>query len=92
MIRRLVKLGYSFSFGALVTRDNANKCRKAAAKVPAERLLVESDTPDHPAGEAAFSEPASIVGTLEALAGLRRESYDELAALTAQNARALYRC
>lgn len=59
LIRRLTKLGIYFSFGGQVTRSAHKRCRLAAARVPEDRLLVESDCPDHPpaASEAAHTRP-----------------------------------
>lgn len=86
------RLGLSFSFGGMVTRPTSKRCRAAAAAVPAERLLVESDTPDHPpAWCQGPSEPSCIRHTLSALATLRRVGADEMAALTTENARRLFR-
>ena len=92
LTKRFVKLGYSFSSGGMVTREDARRCRKAAQSVPAARLLVESDTPDHaPSGTGEQSEPASIWTTLEVLASLRGTTAQDLARVTAHNARALFR-
>lgn len=92
LVRKLRRLGYYFSFGGLVTQPNAKRCRAAAVAVPLDRLLVESDTPDHPPhqqGDA--SEPASIVRVIEELALLRREPVEKIRAATLANARRLFR-
>jgi hypothetical protein len=83
--------GLSLSFGGMVTNPRARRCRAAAAAVPLDRLLVESDTPDHPPRGlgAAQSEPAGIALVLFELARLRGAQPEALAAATADNARRL---
>lgn len=90
--RELVSLGLHVSFGGVVTKPAARHAREAARVVPAARLLVESDAPDHPpAGvPARQAEPAHISHTLAALATLRGEPYPALAARTADNAGQLF--
>jgi len=91
LIDSFVRLGLHLSVGGLVCRESAKRCRAAAVVVPQDRLLVESDTPDHPTGEAEQSEPASINQTLATLATLRQTTAAQLGAATAHNARRIYR-
>ena len=88
-----LRLGLHISFGGMVTRPGAKRCRAAAAVVPADRLLLESDCPDHPplGGSGQGSEPAEISITLQELARLRGESAEGLAGITEVNARSLFR-
>jgi TatD DNase family protein len=90
MARAYIERGLSVSFGGLVTHARAARARRAALVIPRERLLVESDTPDHPAPDHAASEPAHLSHTLEALAALRGDDVETLASVTAENARALF--
>jgi TatD DNase family protein len=48
LVREYVALGLCLSFGGPVANPNARRLRKAAAEVPADRLLVETDAPDLP--------------------------------------------
>ena len=45
MASELVKLGYYIAFGGPVTYKNANNVKRAAAAVPVDRLLIETDCP-----------------------------------------------
>ncbi len=90
--RAYLDLGFSISFSGVVTFKNADALRTAAALVPLDRLLVETDCPflapvPH-RGRA--NEPGYVVHTLERLAALKGVSPAELAARTAENARALF--
>ncbi len=70
------------SFAGNVTYPKAEPLRTAAVRVPAERLLVETDapylTPQPLRGKA--NEPANVVHTARALAIERRVAYDEFEA------------
>jgi TatD DNase family protein len=84
--------GYFVSFAGNATYPKAADLREAAAALPAERLLVETDSPylaPQPV-RGRPNEPAYVVHTLEALAGARGVNVDELAATTATNARVAF--
>ena len=85
--------GYYVSFAGNVTYPKAGELRDAAAAVPADRLLVETDSPylsPQPV-RGRPNEPAHLVHTLAALAAARGEDPEELAAATTANARAAFR-
>ena len=89
--RQWVDKGLHLSFGALLTNPEARRARAAAAVVPLDRLLVESDAPDQPPQERDPRRhgPASILDVIEVLATLRPESRETLAEATAANLEAL---
>jgi TatD DNase family protein len=89
LVPEYVALGMRFSFGGIVTHENAKKPR-----LPLERLLVETDGPSQvPHGvQRTRSEPADVARVLEVMAALRSESVQELARATEDNARALFAC
>lgn len=94
LVPEYVKRGMRFSFGGILTHDNARKPRHAVTAVPLDRLLVETDGPSQvPHGvERTRSEPADVARVLEVMASLRSESVRELAQVTEDNARALFAC
>ena len=83
---------YFVSFAGNATYPNAEDLREAAAAVPRDRLLVETDTPylaPQPVrGEQ--NEPANVVHIVRVLAEARGEAPDELAAATHANAAAAF--
>jgi len=85
--------GLHLSFSAAVTWPSRRRARAAAASVSRDRLLVESDAPDQPAMGAAAqrNEPSSLIETVRCVAELRGCPPAEIAELTANNARALFR-
>jgi TatD DNase family protein len=86
-------LGFAMSFAGAVTRDNARRPLAAAAVVPDALLLCETDAPDQapgPRGGGRRSEPAHLPAVIAALARARDRSPDDIAALTAANARRVF--
>jgi TatD DNase family protein len=73
--------GYYVSFAGNVTYPKAVELREAAARVPGDRILVETDSPylaPQPV-RGRPNEPAHVVHTVAALAEVRGEDADELA-------------
>ncbi len=85
-------LGLHVSFAGNLTYPRAEEIREAARKVPAERLLVETDAPflAPQAVRGRRNEPAHLPHTLAVLATVRGESPDRIAACTRQNAWRLF--
>ncbi len=89
IIRPLAELGGWFSFCGSLTREGNRRGRAAAALVPADRLLLETDAPDLAPRQAPPStpnEPAYLPHTLADLAACRNQTIEETAELTWQNA------
>jgi TatD DNase family protein len=84
--------GYYVSFAGNVTFKNASELRLAATQVPADRLLVETDSPylAPQARRGRPNEPANVVHTLAALAEARREDPRQLEAQIDANASAAF--
>jgi TatD DNase family protein len=84
--------GWWFSFAGNVTYPKSLDLALAAAKVPAERLLVETDapylTPQDVRKER--NQPAFVEITARFVAQAREVSYEELDALVTANAAALF--
>ena len=84
--------GWYVSFAGNVTYPKAEELRAAAARVPSERLLVETDSPylaPQPL-RGRPNEPAHVVHTVAALAAARRAEPEELAAQLDANAVAAF--
>ncbi|MGX7825385.1 TatD family hydrolase [Actinokineospora sp. 24-640] len=90
--RRCVDRGYVLSFAGPVTFTNAAALREAAAYVPADRMLVETDAPyltPHPF-RGRPNEPYCAAYTARAIAELRRVDVAELAATVSATADRLF--
>ena len=92
MVKELVKLGWFISFSGPITFKNAEKARRAAAAVPPDKLLVETDCPyltPHPhRGKVNHSGYMQL--TAQMLAELHGVAVEEIAQITADNARKLF--
>ena len=85
--------GYYVSFAGNLTYPKADDLRAVATQVPAERLLVETDSPylaPQPV-RGRRNEPANVVHTLATLAAVRGDDTDALADRIDANARAAFR-
>ena len=90
--RELMKLGFSFSFGGLLTFKNATNVVEVVKQIPIERILLETDcpymTPVPYRGQR--NEPSYIVYTADMLAKIKGLTLEEVAKVTTQNARRLF--
>lgn len=92
LIDELRKYGIMFSFSGSVTFPNNRRGRKAAAAVPEELLLLETDSPDiRPYGSTGDNEPANLKTVAETVAQLRGLSVARLAMVTTSNASTRFR-
>jgi TatD DNase family protein len=83
---RWLELGLCCSFSGSVTRHP--RAREAAARVPLDRLLAETDAPDQPPlGVEAPNRVRTLGLVVQALAELHAVSFEEMAMRTAENAR-----
>ncbi|MXP42767.1 YchF/TatD family DNA exonuclease [Altererythrobacter soli] len=90
--RRVLELGLSISISGIVTFKNAKDLQAFAAEIPADRILVETDSPflapvPH---RGKPCEPAFVTDTAAFVADLRGESPDTLAENTTRNFRSLF--
>jgi TatD DNase family protein len=96
MAAECAALGLYVSFAGNVTYTNKKfqSLRQAAAAVPADRVLVETDspwlTPEPLRGRQSRNEPALVAHTAAAIAALRGVPLAEFTAQTAANARRLF--
>ena len=88
-------LGLHLSFAGMITFANKalDALRDVAARTPADRLLVETDSPyltPHPF-RGKLNEPARVALTAAKLAEVRGLTLAELARITTTNARTVFR-
>lgn len=85
--------GFHISFSGIVTFKNAKDLKEVAARVPLERMLVETDSPylapvPH---RGKPNQPAFVKHVAEEVARLRGIGFDEVAAATTRNFFSLFR-
>lgn len=92
MAARCVELGMYVSFAGMVTFKKSDDLRRTAATVPADRILVETDSPylsPHPL-RGKRNEPANVALTAKVVAEARGMELTEFDAQTTANARRLF--
>ncbi|MBE2293942.1 MAG: TatD family hydrolase [Phycisphaerales bacterium] len=87
MAEQALALNFYISFSGIVTFKNARQIQDVARRLPAERLLVETDAPylapiPH---RGKSNQPAWVRHVAEFVAGLRGESLEQVAATTTAN-------
>lgn len=88
-----VELGLHISFAGMVTFKKSDDLRTVAATIPADRILIETDSPylsPHPL-RGKRNEPANVAHTATCLAGVRGLDVETFANQTTANSRALFR-
>jgi len=88
-VRRALDMGLAVSFSGIVTFKRTDDLRAAAAIVPDDRLLIETDSPycsPEPVRKMQTNEPANVAHVASCLAAVRHTSAEALAELTTANA------
>lgn len=93
MVPAFCRAGHAISFAGALTNPGARRPGLAAKAVPADRLLIETDSPDQTpfSRRPARNEPAFLVDVARAVAEARGEPVEAVAATTSANARRVLR-
>ena len=86
--RRYMALGFKLGFGGMLTYERSRKLRRLAQNLPLEAIVLETDAPDMTvaAHRGERNSPEYLPDILAALARLKSESAEEIAAQTTRNA------
>lgn len=91
--QQCIKKGYYIALGGVVTFKNAKKVHEIATEIPLTSLMLETDapylTPEPYRGKR--NEPAYTKFTAEKIAKLRGVYFDEIASVTTENARKVFK-
>lgn len=93
MADECLAMGLYLSFAGMVTYKKSTDLREVAASIPADRLLIETDSPylsPEPVRKIKRNEPSHVVHTAELVASVRGVSLEEFAATTTANAKRLF--
>ncbi|MYN65956.1 MAG: TatD family deoxyribonuclease [Acidobacteria bacterium] len=90
--RRALDLGFHVSFSGIVTFRNATAIREAAAIVPAERLLAETDAPylSPVPYRGRRNEPARVAQVIDTLSEVRGEDRADIVEATRRSYHGLF--
>ena len=91
--RNYLDLGFYLSFTGIITFKNAQPLREVVRKVPLERMFVETDSPyltpvPH---RGKRNEPAYVRFVAETIAEIKKLPFAEVARVTTENVRELFR-
>ncbi|HEB54913.1 MAG TPA: TatD family deoxyribonuclease [Gammaproteobacteria bacterium] len=85
--QRALDLGFYISFSGIVTFNSAKELKEVARQVPADRMLVETDSPylAPVPYRGKSNQPAYVRQVAEHIAELRNEGLENIAELTSRN-------
>lgn len=88
----LMNLGFSFSFGGVVTFPNAKNVRDVVKFLPIERILLETDCPylAPMPYRGKRNEPKNVVYVADMISKIKDMSFEEVLKKTTQNAKRLF--
>jgi TatD DNase family protein len=92
LARRALALGFYISFSGIVTFPRSETIQKVARAVPADRFLVETDSPflAPPPHRGQRNEPAFVVEVARSVARLRGQPLEEVARAAGENFERLF--
>lgn len=88
-----IELGAYISFSGIVTFKNSDLLRRSAMLTPDDRIMIETDSPylsPEPVRKMKTNEPANVAHVAAHLAGLRKQSPEQFAHLTTENAKRFF--
>ena len=87
-----LQMGFYISASGIITFKSAEEIRQNFARVPLEKLLVETDAPylAPVPKRGKLNEPANVVLTAHKLAEIKNVGFEELAKVTTENFRRLF--
>ncbi len=88
-----IELGFKLGFGGMLTYERSSKLRKLAAELPLESIVLETDAPDMTVLQHQYerNSPVYLPYCLQALAEVRNEAPDFIAAQTTENAISVFK-
>jgi len=89
----LMKMGFKFGFGGMLTFERSTKLTKLACDLPIEAIVLETDAPDMTVAShrGERNSPEYLPEILQALATARQQSMQQLAEQTTANANQVLR-
>jgi TatD DNase family protein len=88
-----IELGFKLGFGGMLTYERSSKLRKLAAGLPLESIVLETDAPDMTVFQHQYqrNSPVYLPYCLQALAEVRNETPEVIAAQTTENAISVFK-
>ena len=92
LAKKMLDRGFFFSASGILTFKNAGDIRETFAKIPNDRIVIETDAPycAPVPYRGKVCEPAMVVETAKVLADIKNLQLDELETILMQNVKQLY--
>ena len=89
----VLKCGFYVSFGGDITRPEAKRAHRSAEALALDRIVLESDAPVTGLNgvDPEETEPRHVQDVAQTLAGIRNTTIEQIAEITTNNARELFR-
>ena len=85
-----VKLGLLISVSGAVLKDRSERLKRAIKALPAEVLVIETDSPDQ-AIDASLNEPANLIRIAQAVSAIKGIAFEKLLAESAERLKRLFK-
>lgn len=91
--KQALDLGFFISFSGILTYKNSHELRKIAKEIPIEKILIETDSPylAPQSKRGKTNEPAYIVETAKTLSEIKNIPIDQIANITTNNSKILFK-
>ena len=92
LAKKMLDRGFYFSASGILTFKNAGEIRETFAKIPLDRLVVETDSPycAPVPYRGKVCEPAFVVETAKCLAAIKNVSFEKMSDILVENTTRLY--
>ena len=92
LAKTMLDRGFYFSASGILTFKNANEIRETFAKIPMDRIVIETDSPycAPVPYRGKVCEPAFVIETARVLAQIKNLQIDELESILFENTKRLY--
>ncbi|MDE5696333.1 MAG: TatD family hydrolase [Lachnospiraceae bacterium] len=93
MAQEYIKMGFYIGIGGVVTFKNGKKLKEVVEAIPIKRILLETDSPylSPEPNRGKRNSSLNIPHIAQQIAEIKGMSYDEVIAVTEENARQMYR-
>ncbi len=91
-VQAYLDMGFHISLGGYIGYPKSTELHEVIKRIPKDRLLIETDCPFLPPQDyrGKRNEPSYLRLTVKKLADIRKETYEETARVTTENARRLF--
>ena len=92
LAEKALEMGFYISASGIITFGNAEEIRANFAKIPMDKLLVETDAPylAPVPKRGKINEPANVVFTAQKLAEIKKVTWEKMAEITTNNFKRLF--